>query len=60
MTSERTTQANRRNAQASTGPRSAVGKARSGQNARKHGLSTVDPTPEMEAEIEALAVLIAG
>ncbi|MHB2205597.1 hypothetical protein [Methylobacterium sp. CM6257] len=60
MTSERATQANRRNAQASTGPRSAVGNARSGQNARKHGLSAVDPSPEVEAEIEALAVLIAG
>jgi hypothetical protein len=60
MTSERATRANRRNAQASTGPRTAAGKARSGQNARKHGLSAVDPNPEVEAEIEALAVLIAG
>ncbi|MGH1573731.1 hypothetical protein ACRAWG_27680 [Methylobacterium sp. P31] len=60
MTSERATQANRRNAQASTGPRTAAGKVRSGQNARKHGLSAVDPNPEVEAEVEALAVLIAG
>lgn len=60
MTSERATRANRRNAQASTGPRTVAGKARSGQNARKHGLSAVDPNPEAEAEIERLAVLIAG
>lgn len=60
MTSERATHANRRNALASTGPRTVAGKARSGQNARKHGLSAIDPTPEVEAEIEALAVLIAG
>jgi hypothetical protein len=60
MTSERATRANRRNAQASTGPRTAAGKARSGQNARKHGLSAVDPNPEADAEIGRLAVLIAG
>lgn len=60
MSSERATQANRHNAQASTGPRTAAGKARSGQNARKHGLSAVDPNPEAEAEIERLAMLIAG
>jgi hypothetical protein len=60
MTSERATGANRRNAQASTGPRTLAGKARSGQNARKHGLSAADPNPEVEAEIEALAALIAG
>lgn len=60
MTSKRVTQANRRNAQASTGPRTVSGKARSGQNARKHGLSAVDPNSEVEAEIEALAVLVAG
>lgn len=60
MTSERATRANHRNAQASTGPRTSAGKARSGQNARKHGLSAVEPNPEVEAEIEALAVLMAG
>lgn len=60
MTSERATLANRRNAQASTGPRTAAGKASSGQNARKHGLSAVDPNPEAGAEIERLAELIAG
>ena len=60
MTSERASHANRRNAQVSTGPRTRQGKARSGQNARKHGLSAVDPSPEVEAEIEALTGLIAG
>jgi hypothetical protein len=60
MTSARAARANRRNAQASSGPRTAAGKARSGQNARKHGLSAADPNPEVEAEIEALTVLIAG
>lgn len=60
MTSERATHANRRNAQAGTGSRTLAGKARSGQNARKHGLSTVDPNHEAEAEIEVLAVLLLG
>lgn len=60
MTSERAARANRRNARASSGPRTAAGKARSGQNARKHGLSAADPNPEVEAEIEALALLFAG
>ncbi|MCJ2136635.1 hypothetical protein MKK69_21735 [Methylobacterium sp. J-026] len=60
MTSERATRANRRNAQASTGPRTSAGKARSGQNARKHGLSAVDLNPAAEAEVERLTVLIAG
>ena len=52
--------ANRRNAQTSTGPRTLAGKARSGQNARKHGLSAMDPNPEVEVEIEHLARLIAS
>lgn len=60
MTSERASRANRRNAQASTGPRTPAGKARSGQNARKHGLSRLDPNPDAETEIERLAELIAG
>lgn len=38
--SERKARANRANAQASTGPRTAAGKARSRHNARKHGLTT--------------------
>ena len=39
MTSNKQLQANRRNAQRSTGPRSPEGKARSRLNSRKHGLT---------------------
>ena len=39
MSSERQIAANRRNAQRSTGPRTALGKSHSGGNARKHGLA---------------------
>src|SRR5689334_23847330 len=39
MTSPAKAQANRRNAQRSTGPRSAAGKARTARNAYQHGLS---------------------
>ncbi|ACB23235.1 conserved hypothetical protein [Methylobacterium radiotolerans JCM 2831] len=60
MTSERASRANRRNAQVSTGPRTLAGKARSRQNARKHGLSAMDPNPDAEIEIERLADLIAN
>lgn len=60
MTSERARHANRRNAVKSTGPRTPSGKAQSKQNARKHGLSTVDLDPEKESQIEHLAKLIAG
>lgn len=43
MTSELKTKANRRNALASTGPRTAAGKASASRNATKHGLlSSVD------------------
>ena len=40
MTSPAKIAANRRNAQRSTGPRSAAGKARARRNAFRHGLST--------------------
>lgn len=60
MTSEPAKLANRRNAQASTGPRTRAGKDRSRQNARKHGLTATDPNPGTSAEIERLAELIAG
>lgn len=40
MSSDRKTEANRANAQHSTGPQTEAGKAASSQNARKHGLSS--------------------
>ena len=62
MTSAGRIAANRRNAQRSTGhPRSSAGKARSAQNARRHGLSrTAACDPARADEIAALACLIAG
>ncbi len=39
MTTEKKRRSNRRNAQASTGPRSQAGKARAAGNARRHGLA---------------------
>ncbi len=51
MTSERAARANRTNARASTGPRSQDGKARAGQNARKHGLSSFAVSDETDPEI---------
>jgi hypothetical protein len=39
MTSNRQNKANRANAMRSTGPKTAVGKAKSSKNARQHGLS---------------------
>lgn len=45
MSTERQIKANRRNANLSSGPRSARGKSRSSRNARKHGL-TLPPATE--------------
>jgi hypothetical protein len=60
-TSLRKIEANRRNAQASTGPRTEAGKARVAQNARKHGLaSPVELDPVAVKDIAALARSIAG
>src|SRR3954462_12406257 len=47
---------NKRNAQHSTGPRTAAGKARSAQNARTHGLTsslppTAVPVPDPTAQL---------
>ena len=54
-------EANRRNARRSTGPRTAAGKARAAQNARRHGLNVpASRDPVCTAEIAALARLIAG
>ena len=48
MTSPAQAQANRRNAQRSTGPRSAEGKARAAANALKHGLTAARATLRCE------------
>ena len=59
--SARKRNANRANARASTGPRTAAGKENAARNALRHGLRspiTVDPT--LSAEVEALAREIAG
>lgn len=60
MTSERASHANRRNSRKSTGPRTTIGKSRSKQNSLKHGLSVVEPYSLAGAEIEYLAMIIAG
>ena len=53
MTNSRT---NRANAELSTGPKAAEGKARASQNARKHGLNV----PDRSAKAENLARKIVG
>ena len=61
MTSARRIEANRRNARASTGPRTVAGKARAAQNARRHGLNLpARYDPSRSGEIDALARAIAG
>ena len=47
MTSARQVAANRRNAQRSTGPRTAAGKAAAAGNARRHGLTAAPPPGEV-------------
>jgi hypothetical protein len=58
-TSARKIEANRRNAQYSTGPKTAEGKARSSKNSITHGIFVTKllnrATPETVAEIEELA-----
>ncbi|WP_336488141.1 hypothetical protein [Methylobacterium nigriterrae] len=60
MTSDRAITANRRNARASTGPRTMAGKARSGQNAGKHGLAATEAASDAAPEVEHFVALIAG
>ena len=61
MISARKLRANRANARASTGPRTAAGKARAARNAHRHGLSlSVLADPTLAAEVKALAREIAG
>ena len=60
MTSERKIKANRANARASTGPKTARGRSRAVRNALRHALSlTVYSDPALSQEVEALARKIA-
>jgi hypothetical protein len=58
MASDKQIAANRANAQRSTGPRTAAGRAKSSRNAYRHGLS-VPMQPDPQA-VEAMALAIAG
>ena len=61
MTSDRKIKANRAYAWASTGPRTAQGRARAAKNALRHGLSLpVRSNPALTEEVETLAREIAG
>jgi hypothetical protein len=56
MSSDKQIEANRRNAQKSTGPRTAAGKARARRNSRKHALCTISRNNPLYApRIEAIA-----
>src|SRR6478609_4452400 len=59
--SDRKIKANRANARASTGPKTAQGRVRTARNALRHGLSLpVCSNPALSEEVEALAREIAG
>jgi hypothetical protein len=61
MTTDRQIAANRANARASTGPRTARGKTRASQNARSHGMSVpVLADPQLSEAAATLARQIAG
>jgi hypothetical protein len=61
LTSAGKMNANRANARASTGPKTAQGKAHSARNARRHGLNLlVLSNPALSEDVEALASEIAG
>jgi hypothetical protein len=61
MSSLRKIQANRANARASTGPRTAPGRVRAARNALRHGLSlSVFADPTQSEQVETLAREIAG
>ncbi|WP_439398335.1 hypothetical protein ACRQ5Q_13745 [Bradyrhizobium sp. PMVTL-01] len=58
MATERQIAANRRNAQKSTGPRTAVGKRRAARNAYRHGLSIVTGSAADDEAVKSLALAI--
>jgi hypothetical protein len=61
MTSPRKIEANRRNARASTGPKTGDGKARSARNARRHGLAVpIQSEPQAAEGIATLARELVG
>jgi hypothetical protein len=61
LTSDRKIKANRANARASSGPKTADGRARPARNALRHALSLpVCSNPALSAEVETLAREIAG
>ena len=61
MTTDRKIKANRANARASTGPKTAQGRARTARNALRHALSLpVCSNPALSEEVETLAREIAG
>jgi hypothetical protein len=61
VTSERKIRANRANAQASTGPKTAQGRSHAGRNALRHALSLpVYSDPALSEEVEALKREIIG
>ncbi|HEY8032384.1 MAG TPA: hypothetical protein VIF02_08415, partial [Methylocella sp.] len=61
MTSDRKIRANRANARASSGPKTAAGKAQSAQNAFRHGFNVpIWRDPDLVSDVEALAQRIVG
>ena len=61
LTSDRKIKANRANARASTGPKTAEGRARTAKNALRYALSIpVCSNPALSEEVETLAREIAG
>jgi hypothetical protein len=56
MTTKKQTEANRRNAQRSTGPTTDAGRAQSSKNALKHGLTAKEITRDAEEESKYVAL----